>query len=81
MKRQNGFLMPPQMLNSSGEMRDVGFELEYGVLGLEETAGPIVHTLVSKIENDNEFLYKVTETKFREFALEVDADLLKNKAL
>ncbi len=66
--------------NEGGDRRQVGIELEYGELSLEETARIIQDHFGGQIEGTNRFYQKVVGTSLGDFTLEVDSRLLTQKS-
>lgn len=75
-----GFLLPPILHNATGEIRKVGFEIEFAELSLEETAKIIVDLFGGFIKKNNKFSIAVTETSIGDFSLQIDARLLTEKS-
>ena len=73
------FIMPPRIYRDSGEVRKVGFEIEFGGLDLESTAQIIKSIFGGTIEKKHHFSYRIKDTKFGEFTLESDARFLSQK--
>lgn len=72
------FHLPPRILNSKGEKRRVGFELEFGGLDLNESALIIQRLFGGKIESGGQYVRKVA-TDLGEFQLEADSSFLKKR--
>jgi hypothetical protein len=72
------FQLPPRILNSQGEKRRVGFELEFGGLDLLEAAKILERMFDGEIERDSEFVMRVA-TDMGEFELKADSTFLKEK--
>lgn len=73
------FLLPPRMYNESGEIRKVGFEIEFGGLGLEEAARLIADLYGGMIHKRHQFSYVVTGSQYGDFSLESDSRFLSQK--
>lgn len=70
------FEIPPRKKNSKGEIRKVGFELEYSDLKLE-TATEIIKKIFGGEEKKiNNFFYKIENTSKGNFEIKIDASFL-----
>ncbi|MCG5536017.1 amidoligase family protein [Ectothiorhodospira mobilis] len=69
----------PDPLNPEGEPRRVGIELEMAGLSLEAIAGAITDLFGGEHRADSPFQQRVTGTRFGDFGLELDSDLLKRR--
>ncbi|SFM52526.1 Putative amidoligase enzyme [Ectothiorhodospira mobilis] len=69
----------PEPLNPEGEPRRVGIELEMAGLSLEAIAGAITDLFGGEHRADSPFQQRVTGTRFGDFGLELDSDLLKRR--
>ena len=76
---ERSFLLPPRLYNSAGEIRKVGFEIEFGGLSLEETAKIILSLYDGTLERKHNFAFKVKGTQFGDFHLESDSRFLSQK--
>jgi len=73
------FKTPPKTTNPNGEERRVGYEFEFTGVEMEE-ASEIVQSLYGgKIKQVSTFEFEVQETRFGDFKLELDAQLLRDK--
>jgi len=76
------FLQPPQQNDTAGNLRKVGFELEYGGLQLQESAELIIKVFASgSIKKINPYHYKVIDTAFGDFSLVLDFQFLISQGL
>lgn len=77
--QQNNFSNPPKSTNPSGDERSVGYEFEF--TGVEmDVASEIVQELYGgSIEQVSTFEFDVSDTRFGDFKLELDAQLLRDK--
>ncbi|RDV16902.1 amidoligase [Pontibacter diazotrophicus] len=69
----------PVQHNAKGELRKVGFELEYANVGIEESVKIIQALYGGKEEIDHRFSRKVTGTSVGDFSVEIDLRLLNEK--
>ena len=72
------FDLPPRIHSQSGQLRCVGFELEFGGVDVNETAEILVQLFGGQIERVNEYIVKI-QTRHGEFQVEADATFLKEK--
>jgi len=70
------FLLPPRVRSANGEMRRVGFELEYSGPDLESCARIVADIAGGEIEEINPWYYSVTGTKWGAFSLTLDFQFL-----
>ncbi|WP_299824803.1 amidoligase family protein [uncultured Pontibacter sp.] len=73
------FKQPPQIYNAQGQVRTVGFELEYANLGIEESVRLVQQLYGGKVEKENRFKQKITGTALGDFTVEFDLTLLTEK--
>lgn len=73
------FKYPPVRTNSSGEERSVGFEFEFTGVEMDQTASILSQLYGGEIEQLSTFEFKVKGTKFGDFGLELDAQLIREK--
>lgn len=73
------FNMPPTLRNNAGEIRKVGFELEFSGVELLDVAQDVASLFGGSVERQSNYVYKVSDTCFGEFTLEVDASQLKSE--
>ena len=69
----------PVQHNSKGELRKVGFELEYANVGIEESVKIIMELYGGKEEVEHRFSRKVTGTSIGDFKVQIDLQLLNKK--
>lgn len=74
------FRKPPVLYNNKGNIRTVGFELEFSNLGIEDSVIIIQNLFGGKIEKINQFYHKVTDTQLGDFSVEFDLTLLTEKS-
>lgn len=73
------FHNPPVLTNSSGQIRKVGFELELSGMDLPLIAKTISDLFGGTVYPESPFLNKISDTRFGDFTVEVDASLLKDR--
>lgn len=73
------FKTPPIINNQDGQERSVGFEFEFTGVEMNDAAEMICELYGGKIEQISGYEYKVKDTEFGEFSLELDASLFLNK--
>ena len=73
--------MPPQTKNSTGEIRRVGFELEYSGLTLKKSAAVLLKEVGGRVEIVNPYHYKIKETPYGTFTLILDFQFLVESGL
>lgn len=73
------FLIPQKTTNVSGEERSVGFEFEFTGVEMEDIASMLSLLYGGKIKQLSTFEFKVVNTKFGDFGLELDAQLIREK--
>jgi len=66
--------------NEKGELRKVGFELEFAGLDLKTASQAVAHALNGEIEMDTQAECKVRHSKFGNFKIELDWSFAKNMA-
>lgn len=72
------FQLPPRLLNEDGELRTVGFEMEFGGVDLDRTAEIVMSLFGGKLQRESAYVYKVA-TELGEFQLEADSVFLKER--
>jgi len=75
------FKYPPILKNAKGELRKVGFELEYSGLTLEKSAGIIIKEIGGRVEVINPYHYKIKDTEYGTFTLVLDFQFLVESGL
>lgn len=73
------FQLPPVVKNKNGNIRKVGFELEYAGINIKEALSIIIELFGGRIEEESAFKSKIKNTVFGDFTVEIDAAVLKNK--
>lgn len=73
------FKLPPVLQNSGGELRKVGFELEYAHVGIAESVAIIKELYGGETQASHRFSQKVTGTRLGDFNVEIDLQLLTEK--
>ncbi|WP_026464609.1 amidoligase family protein [Adhaeribacter aquaticus] len=73
------FKQLPVLYNEQGELRKVGFELEFANLGIDEIVKIILDIYGGRVEKENRFLQKVCDTRIGNFSVEFDLTLLTEK--
>jgi hypothetical protein len=73
------FEHPPVLYNNQGELRTVGFELEYTNVSIETSAQLIQRIYGGTIQKENRFKQEVKGTELGDFIIEFDLTLLTEK--
>ena len=73
------FKNPPVQENQDGEERSVGFEFEFTGVEMADAADMIVGLYGGEVEQISGYEFKVNNTDFGTFSLELDASLFLNK--
>lgn len=73
------FKTPPIKTNQEGEERSVGFEFEFTGVEMLDAAQMVTDLYGGDVEQLSGYEYKVKDTDFGEFSLELDASLFLNK--
>jgi len=76
----NPYQKPPQSRNDNGELRRVGFELEFSGIGLEQSVAAVETALGGKIGAQTAAETTIEVDGLGEFVVELDWDYLKRKA-
>jgi hypothetical protein len=71
------FQHPPRMRTAQGELRRVGFELEFGGVDLDETADILLRLFGGQLERVSRFIYKIKQSRLGDIDLEADSNFLK----
>ena len=66
------FVVPKRTLNSSGEQRQVGFELEFAGIPLEEVANIVASQVDGKINKVSEAEFLIECERYSDFRVELD---------
>lgn len=74
------FKQPPLLYNEKGNLRTVGFELEYANLGIAESVQVILELYGGRAQQHNRFKQEVVETSLGDFTVEFDLTLLTEKS-
>lgn len=74
------FKQPPRQYNADGELRKVGYEIEYAGVDLRLSAECVQSVTGGKLEQENPYRYVVSGTEFGEFGIEVDASILQEQS-
>ncbi|MFN6944708.1 MAG: amidoligase family protein [Cytophagaceae bacterium] len=74
------FKTVPVLYNDKGEVRKVGFELEFGELDLKEAASCIMNLYGGEYERYSNFLQQVKNTSIGDFILKMDTKVLTEKS-
>ncbi|MFN1835452.1 amidoligase family protein [Balneola sp. MJW-20] len=78
-EEQNRFVMPPCIENDNGEERKAGYEIEFTGLDIGRSAEIIRELYGGEIKKESEYEFKVCDTEFGDFKLELDASLIRDK--
>lgn len=73
------FLTPPKTTNTTGEERAVGFEFEFTGVEMDDVAAMISSLYGGEIRQLSTFEFQILNTKFGDFGLELDAQLIREK--
>jgi len=73
--------LPPIQTNAEGELRRVGFELEYAGLTLDESAGIVMQKVGGWLDKINPYHYKIRDTEYGTFTLVLDFQFLVESGL
>ena len=73
------FLAPPALHNARGEVRRVGFELEYSGLDVAESAELVRRVFRGRDVAESTFVHRVEGTRFGDFQVEIDTVVLKDR--
>lgn len=79
MQQSKKFKLPPLLKNADGNIRKVGFEIEFSDIKLETAARIVAELFGGKIISKNRFLFRVIETIFGDFSVELDAAMLQDQ--
>ncbi len=75
------FEQPPVRHNGAGELRKVGFELEYAGLTLSKSAAIVLKEVGGHIDIVNPYHYKIRDTRYGTFTLVLDFQFLVESGL
>ena len=73
------FEIPKRKYNKEGEIRKVGFELEFGNVPIEDTTKIITDLYGGTVKRTSKFLQEVENTSLGDFSVEIDTRFLTNK--
>ncbi|MDR9419246.1 amidoligase family protein [Gracilimonas sp.] len=73
------FKNPPKIFNQDGTERSVGFEFEFTGVEMQDAAEMVANLYGGNVEQISGYEYKVRESEFGDFSLELDASLFLNK--
>ena len=73
------FKQPPIIHNDQGELRKVGFELEFANVDIEESAQIIQDLYGGKLQIEHRFSQKIVDTELGDFSIKIDLALLNEK--
>lgn len=72
------FQLPPRIHNEHGQLRTVGFEMEFGGVDLDQTARIVLDLFGGTLRKETQYVYKVA-THLGEFQLEADSHFLQER--
>jgi len=75
------FSLPPRIFNVKNEERKVGFEIEFSGLKIGQICDIIVDTFGGKVYEITPFKYKIADTEYGTFNVELDFRFLKEELL
>lgn len=73
------FKHPPKLYNTHGEIRKVGYELEYAKVRIEEAVQLIQELFGGRVQQESRFKRTVQDTELGDFTVEFDLTLLSEK--
>ncbi len=79
MIKSKEFQLPPVLENADGNTRKAGFEIEFSGIKLKTAAQIVADLFGGKIVAESRFLYRVVETVYGDFVVELDAAILKDQ--
>lgn len=71
--------MPARIRNEKGEIRKIGFEMEFSGLELPVVASVVADIFGGTIRKESRFSYSVVNTNYGDFTVELDAAILKDQ--
>lgn len=74
------FAMPPVQQGPSGQLRRVGYEIEYAGVDIETSAAIVNDIAGGTLKRTNPFHYDIVDTPHGDFSVEIDATLLHEQA-
>ncbi len=72
MARLSNIRLPPRRINYANMSRRVGVELEFAAVSAQQAANTVVELYGGKIEREDAHRYRVSNTRFGVFAVELD---------
>lgn len=79
--KQERFHQPPILTNANGELRTVGFELEYSGLTLAKSAAIVLKAVGGRVDIINPYHFKIRDTAYGTFTLVLDFQFLVESGL
>lgn len=79
-EHRSGFAVPPVTRTASGRIRQVGFELEFSGVAIDEVAAAMHSALGGELEQRSAAEYSLEISQLGRFNIELDWDYLKRKA-
>lgn len=76
---EHEFKTPPIKTNPAGKERTVGFEIEFTGVEMEDVAAIISGLFGGTVKKSSGFEFSIKDTRFGDFGLELDAQLLREK--
>lgn len=73
------FKLPPLLYNEKGDLRTVGFELEFSNVNIEKCVEIIQELYGGEVQKESRFSQKVVNTRLGAFTIEFDLTLLTEK--
>ncbi|MCC9135168.1 amidoligase family protein [Pontibacter silvestris] len=73
------FKQLPVLCNAKGDLRKVGFELEFANVGIEESVQIVQELYGGQVQKKHRFSQKVVDTRLGDFSIEIDLKLLNEK--
>ncbi len=73
------FTLPPRLKNDKGQVRGVGFEIEYAGVDLEQSAAIVADVFGGKPGTRSEFHRVVSDTPWGDIKIELDTSILLEK--
>lgn len=77
--KDHEFQTPPKITNPSGEERSVGYEFEFTGVEMQTVASLISELYGGEVRQLSTYEYKVSDTRYGDFGLELDAQLIREK--
>ncbi|WP_234570829.1 amidoligase family protein [Rhodohalobacter sp. 614A] len=73
------FLKPPKTTNSEGKERSAGFEFEFTGVEMDDVAAMISELYGGEVKQLSTYEFSIERTRFGDFGLELDAQLIREK--